>query len=281
MPKDETPTLPTIASMWVGDPMSFVEIVTMKSFIEQGHKFILYTLEDVGYVPEGVELADPREILSPAFEIGPGMRHNNAVYTDLFRLYMVQKTGAIWADLDAYCLKPFSFSTGFVFGLEEDDPTSRFHTVANGVMGLPQESVALQTCISLISQENPIPPFFNGGRRKRLQKRIDNGETFGFQNFGWGVSGPKMLDWALKDAGEKHHAMQKDVFYPGPRPSKKPLLNPDFPIDALETPDTVSIHIYGKTKNFLKQEFDGVLPAGCYLDTICRRHNVDPKEFPV
>jgi hypothetical protein len=41
------------------------------------------------------------------------------------------------------------------------------------------------------------------------------------------------------------------------------------------------VHIFGKTKRFLLDDFGGELPEGCYLDRLCRRHGIDPAEFPI
>lgn len=268
--------LPTIASMWIGNPMSFVEQIVMKSFIANGHDFILYCLEDVGPVPKGVTVKDARDIYPPKFEVGENLRHNNAVYTDLFRLFMIRETGAIWADMDAYCVRPFQLDTEFVFGIEIEPDA-----IANGILGLPKSSKTLEACIDLISQDAPIPPYFINKRKKRLQTRMENGETFGFEEFSWGNSGPRLLSHFLHETGENVHAQPKNVFYPGPRAFRRPLLNPDMPITTLETPETLSVHIYGKTKSFLVEEFDGIPPKGSYLDTLCKRHDVDPMAFPI
>lgn len=258
--------------------MSFVEQVVMRSFLDAGHSFILYCLEDVGALPDGVEVRDPRPIFAPPFEVGPGLRHNNAVYTDLFRLFMIRDTGAIWADLDAYCLRPFRLPTEYVFGIENVKGEER---VATGVLGCPQSSPALALSIDIASEPCPIPPFFTQRKQSQLRQRRDTGETFGFQDLTWGASGPRLIDYCLRETGEVSHAQPKNVFYPGPRAFRQPLLRPDTPIEVIEQPETLSVHVFGKTKQFLVNDYGGKLPVGCYLDVICRRHGVDPADFPV
>lgn len=267
--------LPKIASMWIGDPLSYIELVVIQSFLDNGHDFTLYTLDDVGPVPKGVTIADPREIYEPTFEVGPGMRHNNAVYADIFRLLMIRDTGAIWADVDAYCVKPFLFPSQYVFGLEDED------NIATGVLGFPQDSPALANSIAFATMDNPIPPYFTKRRQDRLAEVRNKGGSFELKDFSWGVSGPRLVSHFLKETGESKHAQGKRVFYPGPRAYRKPLLTAETPIGNLETRTTVSVHIYGKTKTFLKQDFGGLPPAGSYIDTICKRHGIDPNSAPI
>lgn len=270
---------PTIASMWIGGPMSFVEILVMRSFLDWGHPFVLYSIEPLDNVPEGVTCADPRDLCPLTFPVGAGQRHNNAVYSDIFRLFMIRDTGAIWADLDAYCLRPFVLPSPWLFGYEP--AVAGRSGVANGVLGFPKESQTLAAAIALSIEKNPIPPFFNAGRRGRLVERVQNGETFGLQDFSWGTTGPRLIDHFLRQTGEIDHALPQNVLYPGPRAFRRPLLNPAYTVETFEHPETLSVHIFGKTKSFLRDDFGGIPPVGSYLDILCKRHDVDPARFPV
>jgi|GEM_PF-632321 len=279
VPKNPTFELPQISSLWVGPPISFVERLCMQSFVDAGHKFTLYSTDKLRDLPDGVTIEDPRDIYQADFPTGPEHRHNNAVYADIFRLHMIRKTGAIWADMDAYCLKPFIFPSGYAVGLEE--ATAGVFTACNGIVGFPNDSETLNECLNLVTQKNPIPPFFNGGRRTRLRERTKNGDIFGFQDFSWGTSGPRLIHYFMEITGELKYAVPKDVFYPGPRAFRRPLLRPEYASEVFERPETVSVHIFGKTKSFLKDDYGGDLPENCYLDRLCKRHGIDPKAHPV
>jgi len=50
--------LPTIASLWIGGDLSFIEQVCLKSFSDHGHRTILYTYGGVSNCPAGVEQMD-------------------------------------------------------------------------------------------------------------------------------------------------------------------------------------------------------------------------------
>lgn len=90
-----------------------------------------------------------------------------------------------------------------------------------------------------------------------------------------------MVDHYLAQSGEKRFGVGKNVLYPGPRPFRRALLKPDIPDYVYERPETVSVHIFGKTKRFILDEHDGLPPKDCYLDRLCRRHGIDPAEFPL
>jgi hypothetical protein len=271
--------LPPIASFWTGSDLSFVEVLVAQSYLDAGHSFTLYTLDEVNNVPDGVVVANAREVYAPIFEVGSGLRHNNAVYSDIFRLFMIEQTGAIWVDMDAYCLRPFVFPTPYVFGLEE--AKSAEHTLANGVLGLPPDSPGLRACVDFLIGPTPIPPFFRQRRQEQLLERKRAGETWSVAEFSWGTTGPRMVDHYLAQSGEKRFGVGKNVLYPGPRPFRRALLKPDIPDNVYEHPETVSVHIFGKTKRFILDEHGGLPPKDCYLDRLCRRHGIDPAEFPL
>ncbi|MGA1180602.1 MAG: hypothetical protein ACO3U1_08340 [Marivivens sp.] len=271
--------LPPVSSFWTGSDLSFVEVLVAQSYLDAGHSFTLYTLDEVNNVPDGVVVANAREVYAPIFEVGSGLRHNNAVFSDIFRLFMIRETGAIWADMDAYCLRPFVFPTQYVFGYEEVKKGE--FSLNNGVLGLPQSSLGLQHCIDFLTDPAPIPPFFRTNRRAELEGRRAAGETWDVTQFSWGTTGPRMVEHFLSTTGENRFGVSKNVLYPGPRPFRRALLNPDIPSQVYEHPETVSVHIFGKTKQFILDGHDGVLPRDCYLDRLCRRHGIDPAEFPL
>lgn len=270
--------LPDVSSFWIGAPLSYIEIVCLASFRDAGHSVTLYGLDEIRNVPEGIKTADASALRKPGFEVGNRLRHHNAVYSDLLRLDIIRQTGDIWVDTDAYCLRPLDFPDKYVFGYER---ANGGQNIANGILGLPQDSPALLKSMALMTDPAPVPPFFDRAERDRLDALRKEGRTWGFENLTWGASGPMLLNHYLQETGEIEHALPPDVLYPGPRAFRRPLLRVPPQLDRLEMPETLSVHIFGKTKRFLLMEHDGLPPKGSYLDLICRRHGIDPREFPI
>ena len=75
-------------SLWIG-PISPYESMCMRSFIDQGHDFDLYTYNGTGecQVPAGVRLRDASEILSEneyfTYQTGPG-KGSHSAFSNLF-----------------------------------------------------------------------------------------------------------------------------------------------------------------------------------------------------
>ena len=271
-------SLPIISSLWVGIDPSYIEILCMKSFLDAGHRFKLYVMDDVGNIPDGVELCDAREVYAPEFDVGPRLRHYNAVYSDIFRLHLLAQRSEIWADCDAYCLRPFVFENGYCIGFEAHKGTN---SIANGVLGLPSDSPALKAALELVHDPAPVPPYFSAADRERLEALRETGRTWGFHNLTWGASGPMLMDHFLRETGEIVHGLEPNVLYPGPRAFRRPLMRVPPKLDKIETPETLSVHIFGKTKRFLLQEFDGLPPEGSWLDMALRRHGIPAEDYPI
>lgn len=271
-------SLPTISSLWVGSEMSYIEILCIRSFLDAGHRFRLYTLGPLVNIPEGVEVSDATEILAPPFETGPRLRHHNAVYCDLFRLELLSQRNEVWVDCDAYCLRPFKRKSGYYLGYESSKGKTN---VANGVLGLPRSSPALAAARSHSQEKSPVPPFFDDAERERLSRLKSEGYVWGYHNLTWGASGPMLIDHFLQESGEIEMAEEPAVYYPGPRPFRRPLLRVPPEMNRIETPVTLSVHIFGKTKRFLLNDHDGIPPKGSWLDIALCRHGVDPADFPI
>jgi hypothetical protein len=81
----------------------------MKSFVDHGHRFILYTYSRSLNVPDGVECRDAAQLIGPegyftyGAAAGPG-QGSHALFSNLFRYKMLAEHGGWWVDTDVVCL---------------------------------------------------------------------------------------------------------------------------------------------------------------------------------
>ena len=89
--------LPQIASFWFGSDLSWLEALCIQSYLDHGHSFTLYAAHDIANIPNGVDLRHASEILWPApFKLRPEDRLGVAVFSDIFRLKLLELTDFIW-----------------------------------------------------------------------------------------------------------------------------------------------------------------------------------------
>jgi glycosyltransferase involved in cell wall biosynthesis len=122
-----------VHGMWIGQSLSKLELLTLHSFVAQGHEFHLWVYEPICTpLPDGVVLQDASSII-PQRDVfnkqqmdkacGVG-KDSYAPFSDLFRYKLLYDRGGYWVDMDVTCLKPFIFKEPYLF---------RSHPI--GVMG--------------------------------------------------------------------------------------------------------------------------------------------------
>lgn len=93
-------------SFWFGKSLPPCTTLCMKSFIDHGHEYDLYSYGSVD-VPEGVRVLDANEIL-PRSEIFMNQRGaargSVAGFSDIFRYRLLMLRGGWWVDTDVVCL---------------------------------------------------------------------------------------------------------------------------------------------------------------------------------
>jgi 4-hydroxybenzoate polyprenyltransferase len=142
------PESEVINSLWIGNKLSALELLTIHSFLQKGHKFKLWLYDSLeNDLPPGVEIGDASAIIpasqvfsySNANTFGHG-KGSYAGFSDIFRYKLLYEYGGWWVDMDVSCLKPFNFDKPYFF---------RSHhqlDVVGNVMKCPRHSELMLRC---------------------------------------------------------------------------------------------------------------------------------------
>ena len=267
-------SLPAIAMLWIGPALSYLEQLCILSFQSAGHRVILYTYDDVAHVPDGVDLRDAAPILSGDTIRVHGRTGSPAVHSDLFRYLLLQQQDVIWADTDAYCVKPFDFETRHVFGRLED-------RLGIGVLGLPQNSPGLSALIDFARDPAPrvrFDPMLRAMTPDPAAPPVPVGAL------PWAATGPMAVTHFLRQSGELAHAMPEPVFYPLDFDARNLLIRPRrrHLVEEAITQDVYSIHFYGRRmRPRLTTEAGGRPRKGSYLADLLDDYGLDPAAAPI
>ncbi|WGH79192.1 hypothetical protein [Jannaschia ovalis] len=265
--------LPTIASFWTGDPLSMIERLCLKSFLDAGHRMVLYSYGAVEGVPDGVEMADANDILAEPETITTHTRTQSpAPFADRFRYHLLAKRpGVIWADTDAYCLRPFENPTGYFFAFADE----KSRIVANGVLALPPESATLRELIAWTENEYAVLPWLPATALDQACRAARDGEPVHVSEFPWGAWGPSAITWVLRHTGELEHAMPHDTLYPVSYPDRRKIFKRARHVMRSCTDRTMSIHFYGRRiRDRLLKEYDGIPPQATVLHRLAEKHEI-------
>ena len=96
-----------VQSLWVGDKLSQMEQYSIKSFLNTGHEYHLYTYNKIKGIPKGVKIKSGNKIM-PKKDIFK-MQDTFLPFSDIFRYKLLYEKGNYWVDLDMICLKKIRF----------------------------------------------------------------------------------------------------------------------------------------------------------------------------
>lgn len=230
-----------ICSFWHGD-LGWLGRVSIASFIEKGHRFALYTYDDVGAVPEGCILRDASDIIPREQMFFYKGNRTPAVFADLFRLRLMEHGAGIWVDCDVYCVRPFERLGDYVFGIEGLNANRRM-TVNNAVFRCPADSELLRVLFRTF-EPGAVPPGMPWFRAIEVRLRRLFGEHLPVEDMQFGATGPWPLNHHLHRLGLFDRAQPKAVFYPIGYYDARRLLAPGLDLADIVRPETLSVHLW-------------------------------------
>ncbi|WP_253196302.1 hypothetical protein [Roseovarius sp. PS-C2] len=267
-----------IGMLWVEGPLSYVEVLCAQSFLDAGHHVKLYHYKEVQNVPDGVELIHGDSVLKIDRFIQHGRTGSFALFSDVFRYHLLkQHDRMIWADLDAYCVKPFETATGHFFGWESDAH------INGGVLGLPPDSDALGQLLDMTEDEFGIPEWYSDREKKRLQKLKDQGNPVHVSDMPWGVWGPQAVTHYLQKTGEDKYAFPIEGLYPVSFRDRRLLMRTQglAAIEEMLRENTYSVHFYGRRVREFLADIGGMPEPESWMDRALKKHKVDCDAAPV
>lgn len=144
-----------VHSLWIGSTLSKIELLTIHSFIQQGHIFHLWAYENIQTeLPAGVIIEDANQILPSeavfryrsANKYGHG-KGSVSGFSDIFRYKLLYMKGGWWTDMDVTCLKPLNATTRYFFRKHH-----QLQMVGN-VMKVPPQSKLMLDCYEQAAAE--------------------------------------------------------------------------------------------------------------------------------
>ncbi len=144
-----------IHGLWIGNKLSITELITLKSFISNGHQFWLWTYNPIETeVPPNVTLKNANEIIPSdkvfcykyTNQFGHG-KGSYAGFSDIFRYKLLHQYGGWWTDMDVTCLKPLDFKEEYVFRVHHSLP------LVGNIMKCPKGSKLMEICYKEASEK--------------------------------------------------------------------------------------------------------------------------------
>jgi hypothetical protein len=235
-----------VQSFWFGGELSPYEGLSLKSFLDHGFEFHLYSYENALQVPPGVILKSANEIIprSQVFALESGVAQGSwSVFSDIFRYQLLFQRGGWWVDTDVVCVKEDFPPEEIVCGLEMDGK------INSAIMRFPMGHPAMQECARIAHQIG--------------------------QNGTWGDTGPTLLTNVIKGHDLGRFVKPKQTFYEINWSEIEILYDPKAKSDLVHRIESASaVHLWNElTRRAVVNKFVGV-PEGCLLGELFERHGI-------
>jgi hypothetical protein len=186
----------TMQSLWIGERLSKIELLSLQSFLANGHACHLYVYSDVGDVPSGVILKDAASIIPREFVFKTG--GSLSIFSDWFRHELLFACGGYWVDLDIVCLRPLRFEDPIVIGKEDCSK------ISGALMRFPKGHEITRALADVGKEPNrPMPYDTAADRRRKLIRKYVLGNRR--HRVEWGESGGPVAMTKMF----KHHRLLK------------------------------------------------------------------------
>jgi len=234
-----------VQSMWIGPRLSVMEQLAIRSFIDHGHPFHLYTYDGVENIPPGTVVRPAAEILSEehifCYQSGYG-KGSVSGFANCFRYKLLLERGGWWADLDAVCLRPLDLPDEHVVG-HEREPRGGVH-IANGFIKAPAGSPLMEYCWEHARKADPA-------------------------KVRWGQMGPRLVARAIQEVDVAVRILDPPGFYPVDWWDVWRLIR------SRETPPgEYSIHLWNSQWRRAGYNRDAVYATESIYEQLKRRHSV-------
>lgn len=248
-----------ISGIWIGDRLTNIQKLCIRSFQDHGHIFHLYTYGNVEGVPDGTIIKNAEQIVSsserPRFK-------NDANFSDFFRARLTWERGGWYVDMDIVCLREFDFPQERVFVSEYQfgaDPQDRRNIIrhpvkpqVNGcIVKIPARDRMTGLILDRINHLDPLDPALN-----------------------WSAIGPMQYRWGTFYCNYSSFVKHPDVF-----DSLWPSHLTAFANEPMDwnTPEKAyAIHLRTSfwDKHNLKLKSNGEYPSGSWFERLKTKHGV-------
>lgn len=257
--------LPPIQMLWIRGELSRLELLSLRSFLANGHPVHLYHYGPLTNVPAGVTLCDAREVLPetcvPTQPAAPMGKASMTTFSNFFRYRLLFERGGWWADSDVVCTRPWRFDAAAITASTSE---GSFGRIANNCAmrfpaGHPVMAACAERCASLDPRDVP-----------------------------WGQTGPVLVHETITAQGCADLVAEPPVFCPVPWNATWQLLRPTwrrFTLGELHqrlrrphlstrfTRDTVAVHLWNEMWRKAGRDKNARGPHSCLYEKLQRRWN--------
>lgn len=242
-----------ISGLWIGDELPLLARLCIKSFLDHGIAFRLFTYRPYENVPEGTIICDAADIL-PEQEIFKHHTGSYAPFADWFRYTLLEREGGFWTDLDVACLSKALPASMPYFALQEEE------LAAIGVLGFPKNHPVMAAMKELAKDPACAMPWDTQDEtadKQALEAEFPD-EVERRINTPWGTTGPETFSLVLNRHGLLDAAAPSSHLYPIHYVAWRYAYDGELSLHSPELENAWALHLWGE---MLRREPDALQNA--------------------
>lgn len=232
-------TAEDINMFWHGATLGPIHAACVRSFQRHGHTVIMHCYEKPHDLPEGVSVFDASKLMPFSDLIAERKTGSVSIGADRYRYRLIGAGLGIYADCDMFCVRPITNSE-YIIGSQQAN------SVNNAFLKYPPDSPLAGALIRATQEVDFVPPWLNSKKRigQEWRRKIGLGKHVGAQK--WGVWGPKLLTYLVKELNLEHVVAPIDKYYPVHHCQASLFFDPELQLEDLITPRTEAVHLWHK-----------------------------------
>lgn len=235
-----------VQSLWIGDRLTSMEQLSIRSFLANDHIYHLYCYGDVEGIPEGAVVKDGGEILpeSRIFTYREGFAAGSpTAFSNFFRYKLLLERGGWWVDTDIVCLRTFDLPDDRLWATEQWEPPERLIVSTSVIKAPPGDALmawAWHEC-----------------------QKVDTANAM------FGQLGPRLLQAGVDELG-LHAFMRPHTFFsPIPFFDWRKMLDPSQV--WVMGKEVYGVHLWNQMWASGNVDRDEQYPDGCFYEQLKRR----------
>ena len=244
-------------TLWIGSSLPPLQRLCLASAVATGCRTRLFVYEPIEGIPAGVEIADGREVLGLDKMIRHRKSQGVALFSDRLRYEVLGKNLGAWFDTDMLFLKAPEMQEECLVGWENDK------LISAGFIYLRHGHSLIDDLRRHANDEYPVPGWYPFWHKTYLELRQWMKWPKHVSDLHWGVIGPNLLTWLLKENGMTGFAKPVVWSCPLPYSERHALAKGGYDWRKWTTPETVCIHLWNhglsRETRFAKPEAGSLL----------------------
>lgn len=248
-------------SFWHGPPLTPLEQLSLRSFVDLGHQVVLYAYDPPVGVPPGV-VVEPADSIVPrsASFVLPGYDSQGGfiAFSNRFRFELLFQRGGWWVDLDVVCLRSDMPAPETFFALEQRG--ERPCEAGSAVLRFPPGHEMMRRC----SEET-----------RRLADAVRR-RPRGAEQSDFGLLGANVVERVAAELGLCDEAAEPGICYPLHWSEVRKLLSLETAAEIRERVDASwMIHLWSSNLRAASGDRWSAPPPGSFLGELYERHAIE------